>query len=78
MLQNVFWILVLIQELKLHVFLLWIEVTTHHFLSKAAKEEHKEAVDLWAQICLYGGGLFLLLLIWQACRYEGNRWEAYF
>ena len=54
------------------------EVTTHHFLPKAAKEEHKEAVDLWAQICLYGGGLFLLLLIWQACRYEGNRWEAYF
>ena len=54
------------------------EVTTHHFLPKAAKEEHKDAVDLWAQICLYGGGLFLLLLIWQACRYEGNRWEAYF
>ena len=54
------------------------EVTTHHFLPKAAKNEHKEAVDLWAQICLYGGGLFLLLLIWQACRYEGNRWEAYF
>ena len=54
------------------------EVTTHHFLPKAAKEEDKEAVDLWAQICLYGGGLFLLLLIWQACRYEGNRWEAYF
>ena len=54
------------------------EVTTHHFLPKTAKEEHKEAVDLWAQICLYGGGLFLLLLIWQACRYEGNRWEAYF
>ena len=54
------------------------EVTTHHFLPKTAKDEHKEAVDLWAQICLYGGGLFLLLLIWQACRYEGNRWEAYF
>ncbi len=54
------------------------EVTTHHFLPKTAKEEHKEAVDLRAQICLYGGGLFLLLLIWQACRYEGNRWEAYF
>ena len=54
------------------------EETKHHFLPDVPKEEHKDTVDLWAQICLYGGGLFLLLLIWQACRYEGNRWEAYF
>lgn len=40
--------------------------------------KHNETVDLWEQICLYGGLLFLLLLIWQACVYEGNRWEAYF
>ncbi|MEE3198846.1 MAG: hypothetical protein VX254_02360 [Planctomycetota bacterium] len=52
--------------------------TEHHFLPDVPKEEHKDTVDRWAQICLYGGGLFLLLLIWQACRYEGNRWEAYF
>ena len=52
--------------------------TEHHFLPNCPKEDHKDTVELWAQICLYGGGLFLLLLLWQACRYEGNRWEAYF
>ena len=54
------------------------EKTSHRFLRKNPKKEHKETVDLWVQICSYGGGLFLLLLIWQAWKYEGNRWEAYF
>jgi len=54
------------------------EKTSHRFLREAPKEEHKDTVDLWVQICSYGGGLFLLLLIWQAWKYEGNRWEAYF
>jgi hypothetical protein len=38
----------------------------------------EEFVDLWQMILLCSGGVFLLLLIWQACVYEGNRWEAYF
>ena len=44
---------------------------------KPAKED-EEFVDLWQLILLCGGSVFLLLLIWQACVYEGNRWEAYF
>ncbi len=44
---------------------------------KTAKED-EEFVDLWQMILLCGGSVFLLLLIWQACVYEGNRWEAYF
>lgn len=40
--------------------------------------EDKEFVDLWQLILLCSGSVFLLLLIWQACVYEGNRWEAYF
>jgi len=48
------------------------------FYLNTATSAHEETVNLWVQICLYGGGLFLLLLIWQACVYEGNRWEAYF
>ena len=40
--------------------------------------EDKEFVDLWRLILLCSGSVFLLLLIWQACVYEGNRWEAYF
>ena len=40
--------------------------------------EDREFVDLWQLILLCGGSVFLLLLIWQACVYEGNRWEAYF
>ena len=44
---------------------------------KTAKED-EEFVDLWQLILLCGGSVFLLLLIWQACVYEGNRWEAYF
>lgn len=46
-------------------------------LFKPAKED-EEFVDLWQLILLCGGSVFLLLLIWQACVYEGNRWEAYF
>ena len=55
-----------------------IEKKQHLFLRETPKEEHKETVDLWVQICSYGGGLFLLLLLWQGWSYEGNRWEAYF
>ena len=44
---------------------------------KTAKED-EDFVDLWQLILLCGGSVFLLLLIWQACVYEGNRWEAYF
>ena len=40
--------------------------------------EDREFVDLWQLILLCSGSVFLLLLIWQACVYEGNRWEAYF
>lgn len=44
----------------------------------ATATEDREFVDLWQLILLCGGSVFLLLLIWQACVYEGNRWEAYF
>ena len=44
---------------------------------KTAKED-EDFVDLWQLILLCGGSVFLLLLIWQTCVYEGNRWEAYF
>ena len=40
--------------------------------------EDKDFVELWQLILLCSGSVFLLLLIWQACVYEGNRWEAYF
>ena len=46
-------------------------------LFKPATED-REFVDLWQLILLCSGSVFLLLLIWQACVYEGNRWEAYF
>ena len=39
---------------------------------------HTNTVDNWQMGFLISGGIFLLLLIWQACVYEGNRWEAYF
>ena len=54
------------------------ETIRSDFFRNKADREHEETINLWVQICLYGGGLFLLLLIWQACVYEGNRWEAYF
>lgn len=47
------------------------------FFPKTEKK-HEDTVELWTKICMISGGLFLLLLIWQACVYEGNRWEAYF
>ena len=46
-------------------------------LFKPAKED-EEFVEVWQMILLCGGSVFLLLLIWQTCVYEGNRWEAYF
>lgn len=47
-------------------------------VSFAISEAHTNTVDNWQLGFLISGGIFLLLLIWQACVYEGNRWEAYF
>ena len=47
-------------------------------VSFAPSTAHENTVDNWYMGFLISGGIFLLLLIWQACVYEGNRWEAYF